>query len=186
GKGPGSGGYVAELIIAFVPGNGVNRVRAHDAFDQGAGVFGQYLTLHFGGGHIVKDDDKGREVIRSAPEEDGPVEVEVQPEFELIVADILHVGTGDVDIEGWAWPEDLERIGSAAIGIYRIVMAQGNADLENLAGGGKARSQQGIGAIAEIQEVIYSGRDAQGIPDHRFVLGIAMPAPIVIVPLVVA
>ena len=89
----------------------------------------------------------------AVPEDDGPGEIKVQPEFEFIVGDVGDIGSADVDGEIRIAAEDLERIGGGTIGIDLVIGTQRDLDLQDLTGRDEAGCQQGIRSIAEGQEV---------------------------------
>ena len=91
GEGPCSGRYIPELVLSAPEGDGIDRVCSVDAHDQCAGAVGQHTTLDFGGHHVVEYGEVGLQQEFAIPEEDRPGEIEVQPKFEFVVGDVLHI-----------------------------------------------------------------------------------------------
>src|SRR6185437_11528629 len=114
-------------------------------------------------------DDERLEQVFSVPEEDGPGQVEVQPDPELVVGDILHIGPGHIDRERRARAKDRQRIKGRAVGVDRVIGTQGDLDLEYLTRGNKTRTQQGIRTVAQIKQIVNAGLDIQRVPDDAAV-----------------
>jgi hypothetical protein len=177
--------HVAEQVISVFVGQCIQSIRLIKCFDQRGGTFRQYLTLQFCG-HVVIEYHQFRfQQEGSVPEKNRFVQVKIQPQFELVVGDDRNILSAHIDIEIRMRTKYFQWIMGDAVREDRIVIAQRNPDLEDLAIGGNTRSQQRVRSIAQSQEVIQAGRNGQGVPDNRTVIPVAAPAPEIISPKIV-
>src|ERR1700733_2298700 len=138
-KGPGTGGYVAEFILAVVEGHRIDGIRTTDADDGGAGSRRQHDAFDFGGHLVIEYGDERIEQDLSVPEEDGPLQIEVEPHLELVVGHVVDIRSCDIYGEIWIGAEDHQGIVCRAVVVDRVVRTQRDPDLDDLTRGVEAR-----------------------------------------------
>ena len=126
---PGTGGNTAEFELAIAEGYRIDGIRSVDARDESTGAGREHGSLYFGADNIIENDYEGRQIVRAAPEEDRAAEIEVEPDLEVVAADVLYIGTAYVDGEIRMRAKDLQRIMRDTVRVDRIVGPERDLDL---------------------------------------------------------